>query len=92
MANRIRDATFCSTVRREPKECELLNIYESSQTRVRRIIHRKRIRSMQTLLLPMRGIIPTIPLIGTLLQRAKDRLEMLRSGHFVFVGVATERS
>lgn len=57
MADRITDATFCSTVRIEPKACELCNIYKSSQIRVYRIIHRKRIHSMQTLLLPMMGVV-----------------------------------
>ena len=37
------DTTFCSTVRIEPKVCELFNIYESGHPRVCRIIHRKRI-------------------------------------------------
>lgn len=57
MANRIKDATFCSAVRIEPKVCELFNLYESSQIRVYRIIHRIRIHRMERLLLPMMGVV-----------------------------------
>ena len=72
MADHIQDATFCSAVHIEPKVCELFNIYESSQIRVHRRIHRIRIHRMERLLLPMMGVVG-ITATSELFQKSKEQ-------------------